>query len=75
MCLRRRNNSTTRGRPALIPSRNMSATYGRGEELIYKTRKERAVMFGISVHGLEYQNTRKVEAVTEPNVDYLYENK
>ena len=32
-------------------------------------------MFGISVHGLEYQNTRKVEAVTEPNVDYLYENK
>jgi hypothetical protein len=68
---RRRNNS---GTTALIPSRDMSAMYGRGEELMYKTRKKSAVMFGISVHGSEYQSTGKVEAADEPNVD-LYEHK
>jgi len=37
---RGRNSSATRGRPASIPSRNRSATYGRWAELMYQTQQE-----------------------------------
>jgi hypothetical protein len=36
-CRRRRNRSAKRGRSALMSSRDMSATYGRSEELTYQT--------------------------------------
>ena len=35
-----RNSSAICGRPALIPWRDRSATFGRREELMYKTRNE-----------------------------------
>ena len=35
------NSRTTRGRPALIPLRDRSATHGRRAELTYRTRQEK----------------------------------